>query len=152
MYRTVLVATDGSEASFGAVEHALGIAERNGATLHGLYVVDVGYPFSGVESGVDVVPVLEAMRSEGERSLATVEGRAEADGVSFVSAVRESDTVARTITDYAGEVGADLIVLGTHGRRGLNRWLLGSVAERVVRTASVPVLTVRAGGETGTGG
>jgi nucleotide-binding universal stress UspA family protein len=149
MYRTVLFATDGSEASFDALEHAFRAADRDEATLHGLYVVDVGYPFSGFESGVDVVPVLEALRAEGERSLETVRERAEAAGVPFESAVRESDAVARTITDYAEEVGADLIVLGTHGRRGLNRWLLGSVTERVVRTAPVPVLTVRTGGKTG---
>lgn len=147
MYRTVLFATDGSEASFGALEHALEIAGSNEATLHGLYVLDTGYPFTGFESGADVVPVLEALRAEGERSLEAVRERAEAAGVAFVSAVREGDAVGRTITDYAEEVGADLIVLGTHGRRGLNRWLLGSVTERVVRTAPVPVLTVRAGSD-----
>lgn len=143
MYRTVVFATDGSEASMAALEHALGIANVHGATLHGLYVVDTGYPFSGFEGGVDVVPVLEALREEGKRSLSTVEERAEAVGVPFVRAVRESEAVARTITEYVDEVGADLLVVGTHGRTGVSRWLLGSVAERVVRTAEVPVLTVR---------
>ena len=144
MYRTVVFATDGSEASMAALEDALAVANVHGATLHGLYVLDTSYPFSGFEGGVDVVPMLEALREEGERALSTAEERADAVGVPFVRAIRESGAVAGTIEEYVDEVDADLLVVGTHGRTGLNRWLLGSVAERVVRTSEVPVLTVRA--------
>jgi nucleotide-binding universal stress UspA family protein len=139
MYGTILFPTDGSDESLRALNHALDIAGAYGAVLHALYVVDTGYPYGSV----DWDPVVEALRREGELALETVEERAERAGTDVVTAVRESDGVHRAILNYADENGADLIVVGTHGRRGLDRWLLGSVTERLVRSANVPVLTVR---------
>jgi nucleotide-binding universal stress UspA family protein len=150
MYETILFPTDGSDESLRALEHALDVAHAYDATLHALYVVDTGYPYVEAEGGaVDLSPVSAALRTEGERALEQIETRAERAGTAFVGATREASLVHRAITDYAAEHGVDLIVMGTHGRRGFDRWLLGSVTERVIRTADAPVLTVRSETERG---
>lgn len=144
MYETVLFPTDGSDESFHALEHAIDVAETYGATLHALYVVETDYGSAGFDDvPVNVDAILEARRADGARALERVEARAERTGTTVVTAVREGGVVHREILDYADENDADVIVMGTHGRRGLDRWLLGSVTERVVRTSPIPVLTVR---------
>lgn len=144
MYETILFPTDGSDESLRALDHALGFAEKYDAVLHTLYVVDTSYPYTGFDgSGLDLEPIYEALRREGERTIQRIEERADRAGTAFVGATREAGVVHRAILEYADENDVDLIVMGTHGRRGLDRWLLGSVTERVVRTAEVPVLTVR---------
>lgn len=144
MYGTVLFPTDGSDESLAALDRALDLARTYDATLHALYVVDTNYPYGDYEGGaIDLAPLTEALREEGDRTIERVEDRVDREGVAFVGAIREGSAVHREIIEYAEEVGADLIAMGTHGRRGLDRWLLGSVAERVVRTAGIPVLTVR---------
>lgn len=148
VYETILFPTDGSDASLRALDHALELAGTYDATLHVLYVVDTSYSYGDFDgAAVDLTPMFEALREEGERAIGAVEERAEAAGVDVVGATREDGTVHRALLEYADEIDADLIVMGTHGRRGLNRWLLGSVTERIVRTADVPVLTVRTGTE-----
>ena len=148
MYDTILFPTDGSDASLRALDHALELAGTYDAALHVLYVVDTSYPYGDMDgAAVDLTPVFEALREEGERTIGTVEERAGDAGVDVVGATREDGVVHRAILGYAEEVDADLIVMGTHGRRGLNRWLLGSVTERIVRGAEAPVLTVRASPE-----
>lgn len=144
MYRAVLLPTDGSDSSLHALDHALDIANAYDATLHALFVVDTSYPFTGFDDGtIDPEPLFEALREEGERTLQRVEERAERTATPFVGALREAGVVHRAILEYVDENDIDVIVMGTHGRRGLDRWLLGSVTERTVRTADVPVLTVR---------
>lgn len=146
MYHAILVPTDGSDNALGALDHAFDIARTYGATVHALAVVSTDYPYSDVGGvAVDWGPVIDAAREDCERAVATVEARAADAGVDCIGAVREGETAASEILAYAEGNGIDLIVMGTHVRRGLNRWLLGSVTERVVRTADVPVLTVRAG-------
>lgn len=147
MYETILFPTDGSDASLRALDHALELAGTYGATLHVLYVVDTSYSYGDFDgAAVDPTPVFEALREEGERTIETVEQRAGA-GVDVVGATREDSAVHHAILEYADEIGADLLVMGTHGRRGLDRWILGSVTERVVRGADAPVLTVRTASE-----
>ena len=146
MYSTILFPTDGSEESLEALDHALDIARTYGAELHALYVIDTSYPYGDIESGVvNWDRIKDAFREEGERTVEKIEERAEETGTTFVGAVKEGSVVHRTILDYAEENDVDMIVMGTHGRRGLDRWILGSVTERVMRTAEVPVLTVRTG-------
>jgi nucleotide-binding universal stress UspA family protein len=140
MYERILVPTDGSEASEGAVEHAVDLAKQYGATIHALYVVDSG-SYTSLEAGSDIV--LEALKDEGKTAVGHVVDAAERAGVDVTSGV-QTGTAHRTILDYAEEEDCDLIVMGTHGRTGLNRYLLGSVTERIVRSSDVPVLTVRA--------
>lgn len=139
MYTDILVPTDGSTASATAVEHAIDLASHYDATLHVLYVVDVtGY--SALEVGADVVA--NALEEEGEDAVGDVISAAEAKDIATVSMI-EHGTPHRAIIDYATAEAVDLVVMGTHGRTGVGRFLLGSVTERVVRTSPVPVLTVR---------
>lgn len=143
MYEAILFPTDGSDESLQALDHALDIANTYDATLHALYVVDTSYPYAGFGDGaIDLAPIFEALREEGEQTLQRIEERAGPTETAFVGAIREATVVHRAIREYADENDIDLIVMGTHGRRGLDRWLLGSVTERVVRTAEIPVLTV----------
>ncbi|MGM0447680.1 MAG: universal stress protein [Methanobacteriota archaeon] len=139
MYSEILVPTDGSPASDAAIEHAIDLAEQYGARLHALYVVD-GAAYSSLEAGAEVV--VEALESEGAEATKRVADAAADAGVDCVTSVT-SGTAYRSIHDYVDEHGIDVVVMGTHGRKGLDRYLLGSVTERVVRTSVVPVLTVR---------
>jgi nucleotide-binding universal stress UspA family protein len=143
MYETILLPTDGSAATERAVEHAVDLARTYDATIHALYVIDAGM-YSSLEAGADIV--IDALEDEGRAAVESVEREAAEAGVEVETTVT-SGTAHQTILDYADEVDADLIVMGTHGRTGLNRYLLGSVTERVVRTAEVPVLTVRMQGD-----
>jgi nucleotide-binding universal stress UspA family protein len=140
MLRTVdsiVVATDGSESVRRAVDVALDLAARFDAAVHALYVVD------GDEVSSSPEQVREDLRSalaeRGEAALADVEARAETD---VRTTIREGNP-ASEIIEFAREVDADVVATGTRGRHGENRFLIGSVAERVVRTCPVPVLTVR---------
>lgn len=140
MYNHVLFPTDGSEGSAVALEHAIDHALRYDATLHVLYVIEETYPV--VEAGPE--DVLAALEAEGERALKHARTRATDAGVGSVRGAILGGSPYRQILEYVDENGIDLIVMGTHGRRGVDRYLLGSVAEKVVRTADCPVLTVRA--------
>jgi nucleotide-binding universal stress UspA family protein len=120
--REILCATDFSASSEAATRVALDYARHFGARLHLLHVAWAG-------ADPKVPPLLEGLKEEAAR------------GVPILTAV-ESGAPAARIVQYAERHGIDLIVLGTHGRTGVTRALLGSVAERVVRTAPCPVLTV----------
>ncbi|TKX55893.1 universal stress protein [Halorubrum sp. SP3] len=139
MYAEILVPTDGSPASDAAIEHAIGLADRYDARLHALYVVD-GAAYSSLEAGAEVV--VEALESEGEKATKRVADAADDAGIECVTSVT-SGTAYQSIHDYVDGHGIDVVVMGTHGRKGIGRYLLGSVTERVVRTSDVPVLTVR---------
>lgn len=146
MYSTILFPTDGSDESLEALDHALDLVATYDAELHALYVVDTNYPYGDLEGGVaNWEQFISAFREEGTKTLEIIEARAEAAGTTVIGALREAGVVHRAILEYAAENDVDMIVMGTHGRRGLDRWLLGSVTERVMRTSDVPVLTVRTG-------
>lgn len=137
MFETIVIATDGSESVERAVTIAVDLAERFGATVHALSVVDTddieGAPASVRE---DLRSALTESAGEAtERVETEVEGDVE-------TAVREGRPAVE-IASYAEETDADMVAMGTRGRHGENRFLIGSVAERVVRTCPVPVLTVR---------
>ena len=139
MYDDVLFTTDGSDASLSALDHALDVADRYGATLHVLYVADTN------RDSVTVVgdEVVDALVREGEAAVRPVVERARARGLHVVDEVVQGDP-ATAIAEYADARGVDLIVMATAGRSGVDRLLLGSVTERVMRTADASVLTVRA--------
>lgn len=138
MYDTILVPTDGSTAAETAVETALDLAQRFDASLHAINVVELDEYPADVES-----EAAEEVTQRGEETLATVRDQAADVGVSATTHVIETaDPTHQTIIDYAIDHDAALIVMGTHGRTGLNRLVLGSVTERTLRTSPVPVLTV----------
>lgn len=137
MFDVVVLATDGSTSVERAVSVSLDIADRFEADVHALYVVDT----DEVEASPSAVreTYRDALVDRGDRVLASLSDRADGD----VTTVIREGRPAREIAAYAREVDADAVSLGTRGRHGENRFLLGSVAEKVVRTCPVPVLTVR---------
>ncbi len=138
MYDDVLLPTDGSAGIEAVIDHAGTLAAKHDATLHALYVVDTAslmdIPMEATMDGVS-----QALEQEGESALRQVQRRTN-DAPVETELIEGSP--AREITSYATENPCDLIVMGTHGRSGVDRLLLGSVAERVVRSAPVPVMTV----------
>jgi nucleotide-binding universal stress UspA family protein len=137
MFETVVIATDGSESAGRAVAVALDLAERFGAAVHALYVLDTGEVRATPE---EVRADLEAaLRDAGDEA---VDAIAEQAGAEVTTAVREGPPAAE-IVGYAREVEADLVATGTRGRHGEHAFLLGSVAEAMIRRSPIPVLTVR---------
>lgn len=153
MYRKILMATDLSEASRPAFDAALGLARRLGADLHVLHVTEPPYEsrrwfvsFAGHEA--EFFEGIARREDEAARKLLDdIVRKANADGGSSepVHVLVRRGVPADIIVGTAKDLEVDLIVVGTHGRRGIQHALLGSIAERVVRTASCPVLSVRAG-------
>jgi len=137
VYDTVVIATDGSESATRAVDVALELAERFDATVHALYVVDEG----DVAGSPDELreELADALAAAADEALGEVRERADRD---VATAVREGRPAPET-TRFAADVDADVVALGTRGRHGNHGYLLGSVAEAVVRRCSRPVLTVR---------
>lgn len=136
MFETVVLATDGSESAARAVTLAFDLADRFDATIHALYVVDE----TEVETSPEAVrdDLRTALWARGEEALSEIDAQDD----TVTTAVREGDP-ASEICDYTTEVDADLIATGTRGRHGEHSFLLGSVAEAVVRRSPVPVLTAR---------
>ncbi|MDS0475491.1 universal stress protein [Natrinema sp. 1APR25-10V2] len=145
MFTNICFPTDGSDGASVAFDHVLEIAAAHGSTVHVLNVADTTKD-SVVRMQGDVVDVLERT---GERLVRDAADRARERGVETVTEVRQG-TPYSTIVDYADSYDIDLVVMPTHGRRGLERLLLGSTTERVVRRSDVPVLTIRPDAEAGT--
>lgn len=142
MYDRVLVPTDGSDTAENAVQCAVDLARRHDAEVHTLYVVDVGNPPESVESEDLWDPVIDAVRNQGNQQTREVLEMVNEAGLDGSQAVLEGDRPADTILDYVDDHDIDVIVMGTHGRSGPARWLMGSVSERVIRSSSIPVLVV----------
>ena len=141
----ILVPVDFSAHSVSSLEYASGLASRFGASLELLHVVE-DPATTGVWAAegavLDITEIRRALVEEAERRLDEYRNAIEHLNVPIVTTVR-TGVPARTIVDYAQAAGIDVIVMGTHGRSGLAHMFLGSVAERVVRHAACPVLTVR---------
>jgi universal stress protein A len=153
MFKRILVPTDFSAPSDAALEYARTVATCFGASLHLLHVVED--PYRAVYSAEIYVPEVEGLR---ERIVSDAWGRLNdtltPQDVSQLHATTDAviGTPEWSIVEYAGARDIDLIVMGTHGRGGMSHLLMGSVAERVVRTAPCPVLTVRQPGKAATTG
>lgn len=141
--RTILSPLDFSEASAQAVQEARALAQATGARLVLMHAVhDPVFAYTD-GSGYLTPATIERYESEIKRRLDRVAAQLDAPDLTVETLVQRG-IPPQAICDAAERTHADLIVIGTHGRSGLGRWLLGSVAERVLRTAEVPVLTVRA--------
>lgn len=135
----ILVPSDGSTHADVAVDHALDLAKVLGRPILALYVVDQpGFQSFPPES--ILVDVTTVMRREAEQVLNKIQARAKTAGVEATGKVREGHPVDEICREAKP---SDLIIIATHGRRGLSRMLLGSVAESVIRHAPCPVLVVR---------
>lgn len=136
MYERVLIPTDGSTGTAHVAMQGIDLAEQYGGDVHVIHVVDTGGLLSESSDTRD------SLEQEGKRAISKVEAMARAHGVPVETTVREGEP-AEEILDYADEIEADVIVAGTHGRTGVKRHLIGSVAERLVRHATCPVTTIR---------
>ena len=145
-YKRILVPVDGSSTAAKGLQAAVRLARENRAKLRLLYVLEQHAAFTAPEIGADIGPILEAMKVGGRKTLARSQRRARAAGARTETALVEDlgGRVADVIVKQARRWRADLIVMGTHGRRGIGRALLGSDAELVVRWSPVPVLLVPA--------
>jgi nucleotide-binding universal stress UspA family protein len=144
MYQSILVPIDGSEPSHNGLRHAINIARETQATLHLVHVIDSFPLMFELSSQGSFESMNQSLRHWAEGMLETGRRQAAEQGVKAEVILREltSGRVADVIIDVAREASCDLIVLGTHGRRGIRRMMLGSDAEAVARTSTVPVLLV----------
>ncbi|ELZ95253.1 stress response protein [Haloferax mucosum ATCC BAA-1512] len=145
MYDHILLPTDGSDATDETIEHAATLAETYGATVHVLSVADSRNRFETPSAGI-APDVWE--KSERERAENAADAAIDAlpDTIATEKLVEEG-VPHDVILDYAEDADIDVVVMATHGRTGLDHYLVGSVTERVVRKSAVPVLTVRTSGD-----
>jgi nucleotide-binding universal stress UspA family protein len=138
--RNIVIATDGSENTQRAISYGIQIAKLSGATVYALYVVDTPSTISDWTAGKETI--YEIMRNDGEKAVSRVKKIGEAAGVEVEEVVLDGYP-SNEIIDFAENNNIDLIVMGTLGKTGLEKFLIGSVAEKVVRDSKVPVMVVR---------
>lgn len=147
MYQRILVATDGTALSQKAVDNAIRFAALCGAELVALKVVPC-YPLSYFEGGIAMLPedvqrVEDQWEQEGQAIVDVVKSAALAQGVAARALTVKSDVVSDAILATAKEQQADLIVMASHGRKGIQRLLLGSETQHVLTHATIPVLVLK---------
>lgn len=144
MFKHILVPVDGSETSLSAVDKAIGLAKAFDSEVTAIYVIDP-YPFTGV--GADFAygqdQYLGAAKAEANAAVEAVAQRLTAAGLKAETRIVEAHAVWRGIADAAEAVGADLVVMGSHGRRGLEKLVLGSVTQSVLTQTQLATLVVR---------
>ena len=145
MYKRILVPVDGSATSDRGLDEAVKLARLCGASIHLVHVLD-RFVLLGTGPESYTVDVLRAQKEAGARILEDAKARVAAAGIPLTSFLSEPLTgrVSDIVIEQAREAGADVMVLGTHGRRGIGRLLMGSDAEQLLRLSPVPVLLVRA--------
>ena len=144
LYKKIMVATDGSEQNKKAISYGIEFAKLSGAKLYVVYVVDTA-AFASIPMDAGWEMMYELLETEGKDASDRVVELGEAQGLEIESTVLEGHP-SNEIIEFAEGNDIDMIVIGTLGKSGLDRFLLGSVAEKVTRNSKVPVLVVR--GET----
>jgi nucleotide-binding universal stress UspA family protein len=138
MYNRILIPTDGSEYSKEATDHGLALAKMTGAEVTALFVVDEGSILSrNVPNVPNLIPTLE---DEGNKAVAYIKSEGEKRRVKVKTRIERGSAAQVIIKDTRDY---DLVVMGTHGRSGVSKLVMGSVAEKVIRLAECPVLVVR---------
>jgi nucleotide-binding universal stress UspA family protein len=149
MFKRILVPIDGSAPSRAGLERAIALAKSQRARLRLVHVVDDNAVLrGGIEASINVGDLIDMLEKDGRKLLDAAEAAARRRGVKADTALREAQLgrVADEIVREATRSRADVIVMGTHGRRGLGRLVMGSDAESVLRESRVPVLLVKARG------
>lgn len=147
IYKNILLAIDRNDGSNAAVEEIIKLAKDQNVHLRVLHVVDENSVYCG-GPGFDASLVMNALKEEGNEILDNVAKKIESQSsIKIEKSLRElrllNGRVAEMIVEESKEWPADLLVIGTHGRRGFSRLFLGSVAENIIRIATTPVLLVR---------
>ncbi|WP_131781545.1 universal stress protein [Legionella gresilensis] len=145
-YKKIMLAVDGSEIGQVAVKEIIKIAQNKDVTVRLVYIVDETFIYQG--STIDYGALVSAYREEGQKILDDIEKLIISQSSikvekTIVELKKIQVRIAELIMKEAQKWPADLLVIGTHGRRGFNRFFLGSVAENIIRIATVPVLLVR---------
>jgi len=147
VYQRILVAVDGSKTSDRALHEAIQLAKDQGASLRIIHVIDTA-PLTWDMDPIQMQEIHKSLRQIGQSTIEHAQTAAQSGGIAAEARLIEIDTpgtrIASRIAEDARSWPADLLVIGTHGRRGIDHLLLGSVAEGVVRVAPVPVLLIRA--------
>lgn len=144
MFKRILVPTDGSPCAGKAIAYALDLAVKYGASLEVVSVIDpvpfVAFPAGGGEA---LAYFLEAAEQGANEGIAAAEQAAKARGVAVSSHILKEHGPAVSIVEHARSSACELIVMGSHGRRGLDALILGSVAQKVLTLSPVPVLIIK---------
>ena len=145
MYGRILIATDGSELADKAVDHGLGLAKAVGAKVTILRVTNLPAPlvYEGVVVALPAEEIREEIAKRVAEQFAEIRGKAAATGLEIETVQVENDFPWQAILDAAKEKGASLIVMASHGRRGLTAVLLGSETQKVLTHSTIPVLVCR---------
>ncbi len=138
--QNIVIATDGSENSLKAISYGIKLAKLSGATIYALHVVDTSSLSQSWTAGRETMH--EVLKKDGQKATLKVKEYAEATGVEVKEVLLEGHP-SKEIIDFAEKNNIDMIVMGTLGKTGFDRFLMGSVAEKVVRNSKVPVLVVR---------
>ena len=141
LFQKIVLATDGSEYSANVVKYAIELAKISEAKIYAIYVVDTGV-FTSIPMDVAWTNMYELLKQEGNVATNQVESEGMAANIEVESITVEGHP-AEEIIKLAEDKSADIIVMGTLGKSGLDRFLLGSVAEKVSRTSKIPVMIVR---------
>jgi nucleotide-binding universal stress UspA family protein len=145
VYRNILVPIDGSSTAARGLTEATALAKDQGATIRLIHVINELVLMTSFEAAAYSGEFLKTLRDSGQQILDRAQQQVATAGVTVESVLVEAlgGQAGRAISNDAAQWPADLIVLGTHGRRGLSRVLMGSDAEQVVRLVRVPVLLIR---------
>jgi nucleotide-binding universal stress UspA family protein len=138
--QNIVIATDGSENGLKAISYGIKLAKLSGATIYALHIVDTYSLSQSWTAGRETM--YENLKEDGQKATLKVKEYAEATGVEVKEVLLEGHP-SKEIIDFAEKNNIDMIVMGTLGKTGLDRFLMGSVAEKVVRNSKVPVLVVR---------
>ena len=141
LYQRILIATDGSEPNKKAVTYGIELARLSGAKVNVAYVVDTA-AFASVPMDAGWEMMYELLQKEGNEAIQQIVDDAKASGIDIEGSLLEGHP-SHEIIEFAQNNEIDVIVLGTLGKGGLDRFLLGSVAEKVTRNSKVPVFVVR---------
>lgn len=144
MFKHILVPVDGSATAQKAVEQAAGLAKAFGSAVTVIYVIDP-YPFTGLGSdfAYGQAEYLGAATAEANEAIKAAKEAFQGVGITVTGSVVEGHAIYRGILDTAESINADLIVMGSHGRRGIAAVVLGSVTQSVLTHCAIPVLVIR---------
>lgn len=144
MFKKILVPSDGSELAHQAAEYAAELAQTHGAEVIGVYVINP-FPYIGIgdASAIGLQAYLTEAQAAASQSLQVIRDTCAARGVTFVGDTVERHVTYEGILDAATAEACDLIVMGSHGRTGIEALVLGSVAQKVLTHAKIPVLIVK---------
>ncbi len=143
MFDTILVPTDGSDHAEAAAETAIELATVHDAAVHVACVADTG-PLADLRLPGDAASAEDAMRGRAREYVDAVVDRVDAAGLDVTGTVLEGPP-EEALLEYAGEIDADLVVMGTRGRGGVHRMALGSVTDHVIRFGDIPVFVANSG-------